>query len=111
VTGDIRVLNVSVTDAELSVDWMDGRRISVPLAWYPRLANATAAERAHWEIAGGGYCSAAPARPGTLRTGWHRPPGRSAAAGPSPAALRAATSPAGRERCCVRVGGRGTVTP
>ncbi len=54
-TADIRVQSVSVTDDELSVALMDGRRISVPLAWYPRLANATAAERAHWELAGGGY--------------------------------------------------------
>jgi Protein of unknown function (DUF2442) len=54
-TADIRVQSVSVTDDELSVALMDGRRISVPLAWYPRLANATPAERAHWEIAGGGY--------------------------------------------------------
>ena len=34
---------------------MDGRNISVPLAWYPRLANATVAQRSHWEIAGAGY--------------------------------------------------------
>jgi hypothetical protein len=54
-TADIRVRTVSVTDDELLVALMDGRSISVPLAWYPRLANATAAERSHWEIAGGGY--------------------------------------------------------
>lgn len=52
---DIRVRTVSVTDDELSVGLMDGRNISVPLAWSPRLANATAAQRSHWEIAGGGY--------------------------------------------------------
>ncbi|MCE9682348.1 DUF2442 domain-containing protein [Halomonas sp. M5N1S15] len=34
---------------------MDGRAISVPLAWYPRLANASQAEREHWELAGAGY--------------------------------------------------------
>ena len=54
-TADTRVHSVSVSDDELSVALMDGRRISVPLAWYPRLANATAAQRANWEIAGGGY--------------------------------------------------------
>lgn len=33
---------------------MDGRTIAVPLAWYPRLANATVEQRSHWELAGGG---------------------------------------------------------
>lgn len=44
-----------MTEDELSVALMDGRSVSVPLAWYPRLANATAAQRSRWEIAGGGY--------------------------------------------------------
>jgi hypothetical protein len=39
----------------LSVDLMDGRTISVPLAWYPRLLNATQEQRDHWEPSGGGY--------------------------------------------------------
>ena len=52
---DTRVKTVSVDEDELSVGLMDGRRITVPLAWYPRLANATPAQRAHWEISGGGY--------------------------------------------------------
>jgi len=54
-TADIRVRTVSVTDDELSVGLMDGRCISVPVAWYPRLASATAVRRSRWEIAGGGY--------------------------------------------------------
>jgi hypothetical protein len=54
-TADIRVRDVSVTDAELSVALMDGRTITVPLAWYPRLADATPAQRAHWEVAGAGF--------------------------------------------------------
>ena len=41
-TADVRVHSVSVIDDELSAALMDGRRISVPLGWYPRLANATA---------------------------------------------------------------------
>lgn len=52
---DERVKDVRVTDDALSVDLMDGRTITVPLAWYPRLANATPAQRARWEIAGAGY--------------------------------------------------------
>ena len=52
---DIRVRNVSVTEDELSVELMDGRTITAPLAWYPRLANGTPEQRARWEIAGGGF--------------------------------------------------------
>jgi hypothetical protein len=39
----------------LIVDLMDGRTISVPLAWYPRLFRATTEQRAQWELAGAGY--------------------------------------------------------
>ncbi len=54
-TADIRVRDVSITEDELSVALMDGRTITAPLAWYPRLANATPEQRAHWEVAGAGY--------------------------------------------------------
>jgi hypothetical protein len=46
---------VSITDEELTVELADGRRIMVPLAWYPRLLNATAAERQNWRLLGDGY--------------------------------------------------------
>ncbi len=52
---DERVADVRCDDDSLIVDLMDGRTISVPLAWYPRLAHATPKERAVWEVAGGGY--------------------------------------------------------
>ena len=52
---DTRVLRIQIDAARLSVDLMDGRTIMVPLAWYPRLLEATPAQREHWEIAGGGY--------------------------------------------------------
>ena len=52
---DIRVRNVVVSEDELTVALMDGRTITAPLAWYPRLANGTSEQRAHWEVAGGGY--------------------------------------------------------
>lgn len=52
---DERVLDVRCDEHSLIVDLMDGRTISVPLAWYPRLLNATAAQRAHWQGAGAGY--------------------------------------------------------
>lgn len=50
-----RVRDVHVTEDTLSVDLADGRTISVPLAWYPRLLHATAAQRSHWQVAGGGF--------------------------------------------------------
>jgi len=50
-----RIVGVTVDEHTLSVDLADGRTIIVPLAWYPRLLHATAAERANWKIAGGGY--------------------------------------------------------
>jgi len=52
---DERVAAVSFTPDSLSVSLMDGRTISVPLAWFPRLLHATAEQRSHWKIAGGGY--------------------------------------------------------
>ena len=43
-----------LTDDTLVVDLIDGRSISVPLAWYPRLAHGNQAERAHWRLIGEG---------------------------------------------------------
>ena len=41
---------LTVTEAKLTVELADGRLISVPLAWYPRLVHATPAERNNWEL-------------------------------------------------------------
>lgn len=49
------IRGVRFSDDALSVDLADGRTITVPLAWYPRLLNATPAQRANWQIAGAGY--------------------------------------------------------
>jgi Protein of unknown function (DUF3532). len=46
--------NVGVTDDTLTVDLSDGRTISVPLAWYPRLVHGTQEERANWRLIGRG---------------------------------------------------------
>jgi hypothetical protein len=54
-SADERVLDVQFSDDSLSVSLRDGRVISVPLAWYPRLLRATAKQRANWKISGGGY--------------------------------------------------------
>lgn len=50
-----RVRDVRCTEDVVSVDLDDGRTISVPLVWYPRLLAATPAQRANWEICGGGF--------------------------------------------------------
>jgi hypothetical protein len=55
VVTDERVRGVEVTEDTLTVALMDGRCISVPLAWYPRLLHAEEAQRRNWQVAGGGY--------------------------------------------------------
>jgi len=50
-----RVRVVRFTDDAISVDLFDGRTITVPLAWYPRLLHATPEQRENWKIAGAGY--------------------------------------------------------
>jgi hypothetical protein len=50
-----RVKDVRCTEDLLVVDLLDGRTISVPLAWYPRLLAATPEQRANWRMAGGGF--------------------------------------------------------
>jgi hypothetical protein len=55
IQADERVENISFTEDTISVDLMDGRVITVPLAWYPRLLKATPDQQLNWEICGGGY--------------------------------------------------------
>jgi hypothetical protein len=52
---DERVRAVCFTEDVISVDLIDGRTITVPLVWYPRLLNGTIEQRTKWEICGGGY--------------------------------------------------------
>jgi hypothetical protein len=52
---DDRVADVRVTDEALEVRLRDGRRISAPLAWFPRLVAANATQRANWEPAAAGH--------------------------------------------------------
>jgi hypothetical protein len=54
-TADERVLDVHVSGDTLRVDLMDGRSISVPVVWFPRLSNGTPAQRARWKIVGAGF--------------------------------------------------------
>jgi len=54
---DERVKNLRIDDHVISVDLIDGRSITVPLIWYPRLANASQKARENWQTSGGGYGS------------------------------------------------------
>jgi Protein of unknown function (DUF2442) len=53
LTAEARAQSVTVTEDTLVVDLNDGRTISVPLAWYPRLLHGTAEERNNWRLIGG----------------------------------------------------------
>lgn len=50
-----RVKDVRFTRDTLVVDLTDGRSVSVPLAWYPRLQSATPAQRTNWKVSGAGF--------------------------------------------------------
>ena len=56
-TIEVRVpeaMEITVTEDTLSAELSDGRSISVPLAWYPRLVHATPEERSNWQLIGEG---------------------------------------------------------
>lgn len=50
----LSVIRIQTSDDTLTVDRSDGRTISVPLAWYPRLTHATVEERKKWRLIGNG---------------------------------------------------------
>jgi len=54
LTAEAKAQSVSVTADTLAVDLSDGRSISVPLAWFPRLLHGTPEERNNWRFIGGG---------------------------------------------------------
>ena len=47
--------DVRFAEDTMAVDLIDGRTIIVPLAWYPKLFEATPDERRNWKISGAGY--------------------------------------------------------
>lgn len=47
---DPRAIDVTVGEDDLTVDLADGRRVSVPLTWYPRLLHASPKQRKAWEL-------------------------------------------------------------
>jgi hypothetical protein len=54
VKAEALAVDVSSSSDELSVRLSDGRVVSVPLDWFPRLARATPPQRRDWELIGGG---------------------------------------------------------
>jgi Protein of unknown function (DUF2442) len=53
-TSTVRAETVTVTDDALTVELSDGRSISAPLAWYPRLVHGTPKDRSNWRLVGQG---------------------------------------------------------
>jgi hypothetical protein len=51
---DPTAVDVSVADVALHVVLADGRELSVPPVWFPRLRDASAAQRSHWRLIGCG---------------------------------------------------------
>ena len=51
---EVYAQDVTITEDTFTVDLKDGRTISAPLAWYPRLLNSTLEERQTWRLIGGG---------------------------------------------------------
>jgi hypothetical protein len=49
-----RATRVAIQEDALVVQLEDGRRVAVPLAWYPRLAQASSEQRANWQLVGRG---------------------------------------------------------
>jgi hypothetical protein len=52
---DATAIDVAVTDERLIVTLADGRELSAPLAWFPRLSEATAEQRQKWRLIGRGH--------------------------------------------------------
>jgi len=53
-TRHVRVTTLVVTDDHVTAELSDGRMISVPLSWYPRLCHGTTEERQDWRLIGSG---------------------------------------------------------
>lgn len=55
LTSSSRAVAAEITDEILTVSLDDGRVVSVPISWYPRLSNALPEHRCVWEFVGGGH--------------------------------------------------------
>lgn len=54
-TADERVRSVAFSEDSFTVELMDARSVTTPLAWFPRLLHATPEQRSNWQVGGGGY--------------------------------------------------------
>lgn len=54
-TTEVLIRTVRVANDQLEVDLSDGRTISIPVSWYPRLSHARDSDLAEWELIGGGH--------------------------------------------------------
>lgn len=50
-----RIKDVRVTEDGISADLVDGRTITAPLAWFPRLLHATPEQRSNWKVSAAGF--------------------------------------------------------
>lgn len=55
VDPDPTAISIEISDAALGIVLSDGRELSAPLAWFPRLRDATAEQRLNWEPIGQGH--------------------------------------------------------
>jgi hypothetical protein len=55
ISAEARIKDVAVSDETITAHLVDGRKISVPLAWSWRLSEATPAQRANWRLIGDGH--------------------------------------------------------
>ena len=51
----VKILDVTISKDTLSVDLADGRSVSAPLEWYPRLVHGSESERSNWRLIGSGH--------------------------------------------------------
>ena len=54
-SGELSILSISTNDLELMAEISDGRKVSIPIAWFPRLLKATTEQRRNFEISPDGY--------------------------------------------------------
>lgn len=55
IRADERVRDVLFSEDVFTVELMDGRSITTPLVWFPRLLHATPDQRRNWKLSGAGY--------------------------------------------------------
>jgi hypothetical protein len=52
---ELSLVSINVDDEKITAEISDGRSVSIPVAWFPRLANADQKQRDHFEISPSGY--------------------------------------------------------